>query len=554
MDPSLSKRNMLLLAVIAAILVIYFIPIGSHPLLEPDEGRYAEIPREMIESGNYITPMLNYVKYFEKPVLLYWMNAGSFKLFGETDFAARFASASCAVLGTAAVGLLGAFMFGNSVGILSALVTATSLLYFVIGTINVTDMPLSFFMTLALAAFYVGQIKKDRRWFLLFYAAMALGLLTKGLVAIVLPGGIIFWYIVLSRKWRLVPDVLYIPGIILFLAISVPWFYLVCRDNPDFFHFFFIQEHFLRYTTKIHHRYEPFWYFLPIIPAALVPWTGFFLALFSRKSIVRTPDNSAAKDATLFLLLWSGVILLFYSLSDSKLIPYIVPCLPPLAILIAADIDRMVRQRQWHGWALIWSAGIALVFSAGLFFYAATGDVIAHSRALTIAIKLSAGLLTGPFCAFWITRGRRKDFRTAAVILCVSACFFIAGMQDIYKIMGQTRSSYQVSSVIINNAAEDDTIAVYGEVLQGIPFYTKRRVMLIDYSGELRFGANQREGKGWFPSAEEFRVEWQARKKPYVLIIRKDRLGELFPGGNAGETKKIEVDRYLILFNREGTK
>ena len=158
------------------IILVYIAPLGSYRLMEPDEGRYAEIPREMIETGNYVTPMLNYVKYFEKPAMLYWMNAVSFQVFGQNEFAARFPSALCGLLGILATGLLAASVFGFWPGIIASVVTATSLLYFAISSINITDMPLTFFLTLAMAAFYVGHTKRDRRWYLLFYAAMALGL------------------------------------------------------------------------------------------------------------------------------------------------------------------------------------------------------------------------------------------------------------------------------------------------------------------------------------------------------------------------------------------
>lgn len=553
MSSLLSKKQLLILAVLAAILAMYFIPLGSHALIEPDEGRYSEIPREMIESGNFITPKLNYVKYFEKPVLLYWMNAASFKLFGETEFAARFPTAVCAVAGAIITACLGVFIFGVRAGAISGIVTALSLLYFAIGTINITDMPLSFFLTLALTAFYIGHIKNDRRWYMLFYAAMALGLLTKGLVAIVLPGGIIFWYIIFTRKWKLIIDTLYIPGIIIFFAISVPWFYLVCRDNPDFFHFFFIQEHFLRYATRMHNRYEPFWFFLPMIPVGIMPWTGFLFSLFSKESIVRSPGDSSEKDANLFLLTWFAVILLFFSLSSSKLIPYIVPCIPPLAILIGADIDRMASRRKWHGGALIWSAGIAILFSAALLVYSYAGDKIAPSEAIPVAIKVTAGLLIGPFCAIWLTHRKKTDFAAPIAILCISAFLFIAGLYSIYGIMGRTRSTRGISTVIMKEILPGEIIAVYGEVLQGIPFYTKQRVMLVNHMGELEFGAKQAEGKGWFPSSEEFLPEWHGKKRPFVLVIEKDVIGRLFTDGMTGETKKIEVDNYLILFNRRLT-
>ena len=159
---SISKRNIFFIAIAAALVLLYIVPLGSYPLMEPDEGRYAEIPREMIESGNYITPMLNYVKYFEKPVFLYWMNAASFHIFGQNEFAARIGTALCALAGALATGMLGAFIYGRIAGFIAGVVTATSLLYFAIGTINITDMPLSFFLTLAFASFYAAHVKEEK--------------------------------------------------------------------------------------------------------------------------------------------------------------------------------------------------------------------------------------------------------------------------------------------------------------------------------------------------------------------------------------------------------
>ncbi|GAB1427419.1 hypothetical protein MASR2M17_08450 [Aminivibrio sp.] len=265
--------KILLLILVLLSLTLYFRGLGDHGLLEPDEGRYSEIPREMMESGDFVTPRLNYVKYFEKPVLSYWLTAGAFALFGENEFAGRFWPALLALGGALFTWMLARFLYGRETALLSSVILVTSLVYFAIGQINITDMPLSFFLTMALTGFYLG-LEKDRRYYLLFYAGMALAILTKGLIGIVLPGGIIFWYMILTRKWRIPRSALYLPGIILFFALVLPWFVEVCRRNSDFFYFFFVQEHFLRYATKMHGRYEPFWFFIPILLAGLFPWTG----------------------------------------------------------------------------------------------------------------------------------------------------------------------------------------------------------------------------------------------------------------------------------------
>ena len=550
MDASQNKKKLIVFGIAALILILYFVPLGRHGLLEPDEGRYAEIPREMVESGDFVTPHLNYVKYFEKPVLLYWMNAASFMVFGENEFAARFPTALCAVAGAFVTALLGAFLFGNRTGIIAGIITSLSLLYFAIGTITLTDMPLSLFITAALSAFYVGHIKNDRRWYLIFYASVAFGLLAKGLVAIVLPGGIIFWYIVFTKKWKLVIDALYLPGILIFFIISVPWFYMVSRENPDFLYFFFVREHFMRYATRMHNRYEPIWFFLPMIPLGLMPWTGFFFSLFSKESVVRTPAGKEMKDANIYLISWFTVILVFFSISSSKLIPYIVPCFPPLALLIASDINRMMERKKWHGKALWTSLSVGILFSAALIIYTYIGGKVDPSQALPFALAISAGLLAGPILALFFTRTGTNNFEKAVIVLCLSALLYIAPHYGVYGIMGNTRSTKAISGVIMKEKLPDETIAVYGEILQGIPFYTKQRVMLIDSMGELEFGAGKPEGEGWFPDKKSFLADWISNKNNYVLVIEKDRLPTLFEDGKTYETKKIEHGDYLILFNR----
>ena len=536
---------------IAAVFIIgYLSAAANHPLLEPDEGRYAEIPREMIESGDYVTPRLNYVKYFEKPVMLYWMNAASYKIFGENEFASRLPTALCALLGIAAAGALGAYMYGRAAGVLSALVTGTSLLYFAIGTIDLTDMPVSFFMTACMAAFYAGANTGDRRWYVVFYAAMAMALLTKGLIGIILPGGVAFWYIAATRKWRVIREALYLPGIVVFFAVSVPWFYLVCRENPDFFRFFFIQEHFLRYTTRMHNRYEPVWFFLPLIPAGIMPWTGFLPSLLGRDGVLRSPGSRERRDANIFLLLWFGIILSFFSLSSSKLIPYIIPCVPPLAILIAANISRMKEGNRFFGGALEWTAGISVVITAALLIFAAATDYVDTSEAMLAALPSLAGLMTGAVFMPVVWKRTRDTGRAVAAFAC-GALVFVMGLQAVYIPIGKDRSARDVSYYASALKRPEEKIAVYGEILQGVPFYTKQRVVLVSSLGELEYGAgceSEKDRTGWFPEKYEFLQRWYGGE-PFALIINKDSLPRLF-GSSSEKARGMTVGDYVIMFNR----
>jgi 4-amino-4-deoxy-L-arabinose transferase-like glycosyltransferase len=292
----------------------FFSGLGSYGLIDPDEGRYAEIAREMLETGDFVTPRLNYVKYFEKPVLHYWLTAAAFALFGQNEFAARLIPTLCALGGTYLAFVLARRRWGLEAGFYTVVILSTSLLWFAISRLNILDMTVSFFITLSLAGFWKGCGEEDsRRNLLLFYVGMAFATLSKGLIGIVLPGGVVFWYILLTRRWKLILRTLYGPGIMLFFLLTVPWFWAICRVNNDFFYFFFVQEHFLRYTTLIHDRYEPFWFFVPILAAGLIPWTGLLPDMFRT---IRPKVENGHEERFFGLFLVSGSpSLSFFSLS-----------------------------------------------------------------------------------------------------------------------------------------------------------------------------------------------------------------------------------------------
>lgn len=308
--------------------------LGRRALWEPDEGRYAEIPREMLATGDFVTPRLNGVKYFEKPPLFYWIEAGAMRALGSAEWVLRLPAALFALGGCQAVYAAGRRLFGRRAGLLAAAVLATSPLYFGIGQVVILDMAVSVLLTVALLAFLLatreppGWRRRLRLW--AFWAAAALAVLTKGLIGIVLPALVIGAWIVLFRRWDTLRMALQPSGIALFLLVAVPWHLLVVRANPEFAWFYFVHEHFLRYTTKIHNRYKPFWFFLPVLAVGLLPWT-FFLPRALQQALAAEGEE---RQETAFLLLWAGLIFVFFSLSDSKLVPYVLPVAPPLALLL----------------------------------------------------------------------------------------------------------------------------------------------------------------------------------------------------------------------------
>lgn len=550
-----SKRNLFFVVLLTVLVAGYLLPLGNHPLMDPDEGRYSEIPREMTESGDFVTPKLNYVKYFEKPAFLYWANAVAFKAFGETEFASRISVALCALLGIAAAALLAAYMYGNLAGWFAAVVCGSSLLYFAIGTLNITDMPLSFFLTLAMAAFYVAQREDSKRFYLLFYAACALAVLTKGLVGVVLPGAIIFVYILVTKKWRLFYKPLYVPAIVLFFLITVPWFWLVCRANPDFFRFFFIQEHFQRYLTKMHDRYEPFWFFIPMIIAGVLPWTAFLPGFFSKRSVLRAPSDELQRDANRYLVIWFAVIFLFFSASDSKLIPYIVPCIPPLAILIAAEIDRMARDGEAHGRPVLALALTAGLFGAALIVYPFTGGYVDWNSAWKAVVCAAPALICMPVAAKMLMK-KGKDVCNGACALMLCAVLFICGIQQVYGIIAPTRSMKEAAAVVESVRRDGDVVVAWNDIMQGLSFYAKQRVLVVGGEGELAYGASQPEGKGWFVSEDEFKELWKKGDRRYIVVLEDkhgDRAKDVLPPEEFAKVKVVRctAGKYTVLY-KEG--
>ena len=541
------KRVAIILALVAG--ALYFTALGGHGLLEPDEGRYSEIPREMLETRDFVTPRLNYVKYFEKPVLHYWLTAASFAVFGRNEWASRFWPAVLGICGVLFTALLAARAGNIRSAFLSGLVLTTSLLFYASSHINITDMTLSFFLTVALGGFYLGYSSGDRRFYLLLYAGMALATLSKGLIGIVLPGAVIFCFMVATRDFRIPRHALTLPGVLLFFLLVVPWFGVVCFRNPDFFDFFFIREHFLRYTTTLHGRYEPAWFFIPILIAGFMPWTGFLAPALANALPSRLRDFGKEKRDELYFLLWAVVVFAFFSFSRSKLIPYIVPCVPPLALLTGAYLDRLLREENpaWGRVGAISSTVLLALFGAALLGYATFGGRYPASLLLPYAAAPAFALLAAACAAFFLMRPRHR--RNAVVALCILSFLFCLSLKPLFGFLDARMSAREAAEMLRRHARPGDVIAQYAEYDQGLPFYLKQRIVLVRYLGELEFGAKQERNPAWFIGDEQFERLWNSDKRVLVLIsaAHKDRL---FPAGHPQPILLGATERGLVITNK----
>ena len=475
-----AKRDLFFLAITFGLLSYQF--LGRYPLLEPDEGRYGEIPREMLELADFVTPHLNYVKYFEKPPLLYWMNALSMAIFGQNEFAVRLPSATTGLLTILFTYWLGRKLFDRLTGLYGAIIIGSCLGFVAQGRIPLTDMPLTLCLTVSLGSFILAvRSEKGEKYGYMYlsYAAAALAVLSKGLIGILFPCAIIFLFILFRKRWRILLEMRIVTGLALFFAIASPWFILVSMRNPEFARFFFIHEHFERFLTTVHSRYQPFWFFVPVLFALLLPWVLYLPAALRDTWRKRHGEHG---EILAYLAIWAGFIFIFFSKSNSKLIPYILPAVPPLALLIAAAFKESV----------------------------------ASGRKLRLALYL------------------------ASIAMVVQ----IVATHIVYTNLAEKKSAKTLALKINELATADDIVVSFGYD-QTIPFYTKRRLVVIDDMGELKFGSMQGDQSAWFLDNGRFETLWKGDKRVFLRLSAGDL--EKFNTGRTPQARVVAQNRKKVL-------
>lgn len=415
----LPLNRIALVFLIAALAVIWFAPLGLRHLIPSDEGRYAEMAREMFVTGDWITPRYNGYKYFEKPPLQTWLNALTFAWFGVGEWQARLYTALASFGGVLLVGYTGARLFNPLSGFLAAVVLACSPYWNLMGHFNALDMGLSFWMTLTLCALLLAQRPglrpgAVRGWMAICWAAMAFAVLSKGLVGLILPGAVLVLYTLIARDWALWKRLHLVSGIVIFFAIVTPWFVLVQQRNPEFFNFFFIVQQFRRYLTPEQNRPGAFYYFVPVLLVGFLPWLS--VAWQSLRHALRMPRQPNGFAPMLVLLIWSAFIFLFFSASHSKLISYVLPVAPALALVIGAYLPLVSADRfRRH---LLGYLVFFVTAAFGIIFLAYQGDArTPNALYRAFQVWLYAGIAAAfvlTLAAAWLNRHARTGV-TAAI-------------------------------------------------------------------------------------------------------------------------------------------
>lgn len=474
------------------------------PLMEPDEARYSDIASLMNRTGDYVTPHLNHVVYLEKPPLGYWATALLFKIFGENEFSSRLFVALCAWGCILLVYRIGAFFHDEKTGLYSAGVLSTFLFHSILGRTNILDMPLTFFVCLATWAgyrYFAGNCQR-KGWLYLLYVSSALAFLTKGLIGVVFPFAITILWISISKRWRDVLRLFSPVGIILFLLISCPWIILVQKANKDFLWFFFIREHFLRYTTTLHSRHQNILFYVFVVVLGTLPWSAFLLKALKEGTDKRASLFKATEKQ--FLLIWIFFIFIFFSISSSQLAPYIAPIFLPIAVIFGHLFrlyeDRDISLEEGRERRFLYNLPIilqSLIFIAVLISpifiknmklgkYLENSHVEKWWWLVILPILFQVMIIFLP--SLIKRRWRRGWFLTVTIL---STLFLISIHFPIAHFLTPYKSAYPVSRAIHTLLPPNQELFQYRMSLYGIDFYNKIRTLLVDRDGELKFGLNQ---------------------------------------------------------------
>lgn len=519
MKAAMRKPSQLLLFALALTGMLLFFKLGDRPFRDPDEGRYAEIAREMAVTGDWIVPRLYGVDYMRKPALFYWLVAASFNAFGQNEWAARAVPAAFGLFGVFACFVFTRRLFDERTAFIAALILATNLVYLEISRYLVIDAVFSFFVSAGLMAFYL-------RRYTLFYVFAALGFLAKGPAAFALMG--LTAAATLMGEGRLgagIREMRLVRGALITAAIVVPWFWLAEQREPGFLSHFFLHENFSRYTSVNYEHQEPWWYYLAIFPLMCLPWLLFVEPLRDALDLRRDPDSAPARRFCLTAII---AVIGFYSLSRSKLLTYLMPALPFAAVLIGAGWSRweLDKAPKWSTrlsvalMALLMAASAAVLIGAPVFFQKAAAEydprLISFIR--VIAMVGIAGSAAG-------LRAFRR--RSADHLWRVWITFLAVLSLALYYVMAAVNPSYstkQYAEALKPQLKAGDAVYIFDHpgVFYDFRFYLEHPVMLAGLEGELELSRERTPvGERWVPK-EEFMAMLRDGRSLYALMRRSD--------------------------------
>jgi len=542
---------------------LFFFHLGTYGLWEPDEARYAEIGREMLASSNFVVPHLNYVPYIEKPPLLYWLTAFSMKLLGVNELGARLAGACAALLGVLATFLFVLKTLEYRRAILAGSILATSALYAIMAQVLTTDTLLTATMSVAMFTFFL-QWREGGHWWLWCFLALGMAVLTKGPIGAVLPlvtAAVFLWW---EGEWRGVLDRFHLRGgLLVSTAVVLPWFAAISLRQPDFLSFYLFGEHLRRFFEPRYSHGGTVYFYVPVIAAGFLPWTVMLPLL---------PWNSLRNPVCRFCLIAAAITFIFFSLANAKLIPYVLPVFPFIAILTAEGLmaiadstpalflaapqthsyPRPCSQLQVKPRWLAVMMGFLIVTGAVAIAIALNADRFSTPYpAMVHPLLFAAGWMLIGFAslasaAFWF---RRVELGLAVLVAGAAATLIVGGYG---RLMAESARSYAALARKIERVAPAARLICYPRYIQALPFYCRRRVILVGARTELAYGAEHADdaSRFFFMGREELLRLWR-EPQPTVLVVDRAALKEI--QGGLGRYQVIASDSRKLAVTRLGT-
>lgn len=512
----------------------YLLPLGGRDLFVPDETRYAEVPREMIASGDWAVPHLNGLRYFEKPTLGYWVHAGSLLLFGENNFAVRFPSAL-------SVGLSALLVFflirksrmeqqseeGQVAPIVATLVFLSCFEIFGVGNTAVLDNLFSFFLTACIAAFYWATEAErggSREKALLIIVGLFCGLafLTKGFLAFAVPILVLVPYLLWQRRYADILRMSWLP-ILVAVIVILPWALRIHLREPDFWNFFFWNEHIRRFAGNNAQHKESIWFFLLATPGLVFPWTFLIPAAGAGvRQLWRA--HSEISGLLKFCLCWMLAPFVFFSFSHGKLLTYILPCFPPFAVLMGLGLLHLLRH---NGQSKLFRGGIVvngLLFALILIAFIVLQSIGFHglrpySQAWKVILIVNSLLFFLLFC-FGSYQGKSAPTQitfvgTALLLVYVLAHYTLPDFTVEVKCPGPLVARHR------SFIAPDDVVISEEDSIQAVCWYLKRNdVYVLGNAGELTYGYRYADGAERLLQLKDAAELIQRHRGKVVLIAR----------------------------------
>jgi len=454
-------------------------------LTDPDETFYAQSAKEMLARNEWVTPYLYGKPQFEKPILIYWLIELSYKVFGVNEFAARLPSAIFALIGVFAIYLLGGLLFNRRVGALSAVMLASSVEYVILSRACVTDMVLSTFMLLGVLFFFYGYLKEKKYCYLLSSAAFACATLTKGPIAIMLPGAAALIFLVLAKDIKAPRKMPVALIILVFIAVAGPWYFLAYKyHGREFLDAFFGFQNITRFTQSEHKIGSQFYYNIPIVFGGFFPWSIFlpygFWHLFKRTQNAERSTHDEKKSA-IFILTWFFVIFIFFSISSTKLPTYIFPCFITLALISAVFWDDFLKKDARRNVKTAMDISVFLLLAAIVLGSIGAGTYIKYDYPSVLSgVVISSLLLILGFALVFIAYFRKKYIVSLAFIVYSLVIFLYPLDRLVIPDIEHYETSKPIAEELNILMKKDERIGSESNYLAGLAFYTGKFPVSLD--------------------------------------------------------------------------